>query len=30
MKYKAEIWYLEVLYDPDFDYSIKNFNQLAK
>ena len=30
MKYKAEIWYLEVLYDADFDYSIKNFNQLAK
>ena len=30
MKYEAEIWCLEVIYDDDFDYDIKNFNQLAK
>ena len=23
MKYEAEIWYLEVIYDDDFDYDIK-------
>ena len=23
MKYDAEIWYLEVIYDDDFDYDIK-------
>ena len=24
MKYKAEIWYLEVICDADFDYGIKS------
>ena len=23
MKYEAKIWYLEVIYDDDFDYDIK-------
>ena len=23
MKYEAEIWYSEVIYDDDFDYDIK-------
>ena len=23
MKYEAEIWYLEVIYDDDFDFDIK-------
>ena len=30
MKYDPEIWYSEVMYDDDFDYDIKIFNQLAK
>ena len=23
MKYEAELWYVEVIYDDDFDYDIK-------
>ena len=25
MKYDTKIWYLEVIYDADFDYGIKIF-----